>query len=176
MGKGAGKKSEDILSGTSQKFSETMEQLLSESEPARKIPMNFWSSIIKGGPEADAVLGPSTESIRSQFSSAREAIERSMPRGGAMDKAMSQTHIAEAGTIGGQRTNLLSEAVARLASMGVFGTQSGISAGGGSLSAGNSLANLSGMQAQAWGAGLGGLAEGVGSIFGGKAGKGGKGG
>ncbi len=168
MGKGAGKKSQDILTGTSAKFSQTMDQLLSESEPARKIPMNFWSSIIKGGPEADAVLAPSTESIRSQFEQARAAIERSLPRGGAMDNALTQTHIAEAGTVGSQRTNLLSEAVARLASMGVFGTQSGISAGGGSLSAGNSLANLSGMQAQAWGTGLGGLAEGVGSIFGGK--------
>lgn len=166
MGKGAGRKAEDIQTQAANRFTALGEQLNAEAKPDRAAARDYYSSIIKGGPEAFKAIAPQTEFVKKQFKAASDTLMRSLPRGGAITRAKRDLSIAQAGEIGNLFTNKIDEAVSRIAQLGVFGTQAGLDANRGSVAAGDSLANLSAQRANAVAGGVGGIAGAAGTFFG----------
>jgi hypothetical protein len=139
------------------------EKLERQTEPARTIPIQKYRQLVSGDPEATTqALAPQIQGIRQQFGSARGSIERSLPRGGTLEQARGDLARAEAGTVGSLGPQLFQESLARLASLGVFGTQAGIGSLGTAMQGGSALTNLSQVQGSQ---GFGGM---MGSLMGGK--------
>lgn len=141
------------------------ESLLKASEPARTTAQNYYTSIVSGGPGLDKVVAPQINAATRQYNAARRAIS-DMPTSGYRDKALSDMRLAEAGTKAGIMSGGIEEALARLASMGWMGTQSGVGAYGSASSglgaAGQTYAKLS----SAKGESAGNAAAGLGSVAG----------
>lgn len=162
-GKSAGKAAQSALTQSTERALSLAEKLEEQTEPARTIPIQKYRALVSGDPEVTTqALAPSIQGIRQQFGQARKSIERSLPRGGTMEQARGDIAQAEAGTIGSLGPQMFSESLARLASLGVGGTQAGIAALGTGTQAGSALAGMAGQQAR------GGLFGGLGSMFGGK--------
>lgn len=153
MGKGASKAAESTLTSSASRFADLQEKLEAESAPHRQQVGNYFSDIISGDRQkATRALAPQIEATRAQFGQARKAIERNLPRGGVKEQAESDVAQAEAGAVGNLYTGGVNEALARLGALSTFGTQAGINAGQGAVSAGGALANLAGSkQSSLWG-------------------------
>jgi len=162
-GKSAGKAAQSALTQSTERALALSEKLEEQTEPARTIPIQKYRALVSGDPEATTqALAPSIQGIRQQFGQARQSIERSLPRGGTLEQARGDLAKGEAGTVGSLGPQMFSESLARLATLGVGGTQAGISAMGTGVQAGSALAGMAGQQAR------GGLFGGLGSMFGGK--------
>lgn len=162
-GKSAGRAAEASLVKGTERALALSEKLERQTEPARTIPIQKYRQLISGDPEATTqALAPQIQGIRQQFGQARGSIERSLPRGGTLEQARGDLARAEAGTVGSLGPQLFQESLARLASLGVFGTQAGIGALGTSMQGGSALTNLSQVQGRQ---GFGGF---LGSALGGK--------
>ncbi len=162
-GKSAGRAAESALTQGTERALALSEKLEKQTEPARTIPIQKYRQLVSGDPEATTqALAPQIQGIRQQFGQARGSIERSLPRGGTLEQARGDLARAEAGTVGSLGPQLFQESLARLASLGVFGTQAGIGALGTGLQGGAGLTNLAQVQSKQ---GIGGM---FGSILGGK--------
>lgn len=162
-GKSAGRAAQSALTQSTERALGLAEKLEEQTEPARTIPIAKYRALVSGDPEATTTaMAPAIQGIRQQFGQARKSIERSLPRGGALEQARGDVARAEAGAVGSLGPQLFSESLARLASLGVGGTQAGIAALGTGTQAGGSLAQMAGQQAR------GGFFGGLGSMFGGK--------
>jgi hypothetical protein len=138
-------------------------QIWGESAPYRKQTGDFWSSIIKGGPEGARAVAPQINQATQQFSLARKAT-KDLPPGGLRDISLRNLDIAEAGAKTGIYSGGVNEALTRLANQANMGTQAGISGlSQGSQSFGgaaNTYTNLAQMGAQS----LTGMFGGLGSL------------
>ncbi len=161
--KSSGRAAESALTEATERALGLSEKLERQTEPARTIPIQKYRQLVSGDPEATTqALAPQIQGIRQQFGQARGSIERSLPRGGTLEQARGDLARAEAGTVGSLGPQLFQESLARLASLGVFGTQAGIGSLGTAMQGGAGLTNLSQVQG---GQGFGGM---MGSLFGGK--------
>jgi hypothetical protein len=140
-------------------------QMWGEAAPYRKQTGDFWSNIIKGGPQLQQAVAPQINAASQQFSLARKAAKE-LPPGGLRDISMRNLDTSEAGAKTGIYSGGVSDAVTRLANQANLGTQAGIS----SMSTGSqalggasgTYTNLAQMGAQS----LGSMMSGVGSLVG----------
>jgi hypothetical protein len=165
---------------TADRFADLEERLQAEAAPDRAMARNYYRGIIAGGPEAARVLAPEQSAIRKSYQVAREQLERNAPAGGAIERGRRDLAIAEAGDVGSLFSRKVDEAVARLAQLGIFGTQAGMAAGGnvldagsgvvsaghGMTSAGDALGRLAAARGMAVAGGLGGIAGAIGTYYG----------
>lgn len=162
-GKSAGRAAQQALTQSTERALGLSEKLEEQTEPARTIPIQKYRALVSGDPElTTTALAPQIQGIRQQFGQARQSIERSLPRGGTLEQARGDIARAEAGTVGSLGPQLFQESLARLASLGVFGTQAGIGSLGTAQQGGAGLTNLAQVQSRQ---GIGGI---FGSVLGGK--------
>jgi hypothetical protein len=166
LGKSAAKKAEQLQSEAANRFTEYSKQLSAEAAPARKLTQDYYTSVVKGGPEAYKAISPQVDFTKTQFRQARKQLDAGVPAGGARQRGYQQLAGAEAGTISGLFRDKINEILGRLQESGQFGTQAGISATGGVAGAGESLARLAASRANAVAGGLGGIAGALGTYFG----------
>lgn len=139
--------------------------LWGESAPYRKTTGNYWSNIIKGGPELHKSVAPQINAATNQFALAKKQAENMAP-GGLRDASLRDINIAKAGA----KTNIYSggiaDALARLSSQANFGTQAGIGGMSGANSAfGGAAGNYMNL-AQMGASSMNGLFGGLGSLVG----------
>jgi hypothetical protein len=114
--------------------------LWKESAPYRKQTGQYWSNIIKGGPNLTRYVAPQLNNATRQFGAQRRMVKEMEP-GGVRDATLGNLRLAEAGA----KTNIMSGGVAdalqRLANQANFGTQTGL---GGMGSGGSQVGSAAG--------------------------------
>lgn len=139
---------------------------MQESAPARNLLQDYYTSAIKGGPEAYRAISPQVDFAKQQFQNARQTLDKGVPAGGARARGYKQLATAEAGTVSGLFKDKINEILGRLQQMSEFGTSSGLQATGGISSAGTALGELAAQRANAVASGVGGVAGALGTYFG----------
>lgn len=166
MGKAAAKQSEQLASQAADRYSTLATQLAAESAPQRKEASDYYSAIVKGGPQAYTAIAPQVDFAKQQFANARRTQAQTAPAGGAQTAGNRQLASNEASTVSGLYRDKIGEALQQLTQLGEFGTQGELSATGGITSTSQALAQLSAMRAQAVASGVGGIAGSIGTYFG----------
>jgi hypothetical protein len=171
MGKGAAKQSETALaaqSGIAQQELDIGKQLLGETAPARQQALSTYTGLSKGNmPGIQAYVAPQINAATQQFYQARRAA-LALPPGGQRDQALRDVNLQESASKNQIYSGGVSESTARLASLGMGGTQTGVGAYGtagqtmGQVAQGyGSLASSKGAQAASMFGGLGGALAGI---------------
>lgn len=138
-------------------------QLASESAPWRAIAGKYYTGIAKGGDELTKAVAPQINAVTMQYQNALKGAKE-MPLGGSRDRAIRSTRIGEAATKSGIYSGGVSDAIDKLASMGMSETGEAM---GGYSSAGSGYANIAKSysdMAQGKGASMGGIAGAGGGI------------
>lgn len=135
--------------------------------PGIKSSMDYWQSILKGGPQAQAAVAPYAATINAQGNQASKQIENFMPAGGERNLAAAMVPVSTASNIAHLYAGMQPAAASALGGLSLGAGGAGNQSGGVSSQAGAANENLAGQQAQAKGAALGGLGEGLGSAAGG---------
>lgn len=156
-----------MQSEAANRYTDFATQLSAEGAPARQQSQNYYSSIVKGGPEAYKVIAPQVDFAKQQFANAQRGIADSAPAGGAFSKATQNLAATQAQTISGLYRDNIQKALEALSQSGQFDTGAGLTATGGVSSAANGFAQLSASQANAWASGLSGIAGPFGMLLGG---------
>lgn len=150
----------------SERFNRLGEELIREAGPARKQVQDYYSTAIRGGPEAFKLIAPEVNFTKRQFANARQTMDEGVAPGGARQRGYKQLASAEASSISKLMSDKINEVLARLASFSQFGTQAGIQSTGGMSSAGQALGELAAARGAAVASGVGGIAQGAGMFFG----------
>ena len=137
------------------------EGLLKEAQPARETAQNAYLAVAGGDPTKTAQFSaPSLNAITRNYAAASKSLDN-MPMGGAKDRAQRSLITGQASDRSNVLTGGVQEALARLASMGMGGTQTGVGAYGQASSgmgqAGQTYSNLSSAKGQSAGSAAGGL-------------------
>ncbi len=145
-------------------------------------PLDYWSSILKGGPQAMQALSPQIQQIQSSSQQAQRGLDQFGPRGGGRAQQLAQLPFQRQGQISNLYSNAMPQAAQQLG--GLAGNMTGLGIQG----LGSNLQNIMGNQlglmgiGQQNGANLGGGLDSIfssipwGKIFGGGGGSGGGGG
>lgn len=128
---------------------------------------NYWQSILKGGPEAQAATAPFAQTIAGQTQAAQRQIQNTLPAGGEKNLALAQLPIAQGQSIANLYQGLGPTAASQLQSLALGSAGAGTGSGGVSASAGASNEQLAASQAAAKGQMFGGIGAGLGSAAGG---------
>jgi hypothetical protein len=166
MGKGAAKQSQQIAGQAANNFSSLYGNLSSGAAPALKQSQDYYSAIIKGGPQAYAAVAPAAEFTKQQFSNANRQLQDTAPAGGYVPAARTQLAQSQAQTISGLYQNNINNALQSLTGLGLGETQGALGATQGQTTVSGQLAQLAAQQLSAWTSGIGSLAGGFGTLFG----------
>lgn len=159
MGKQAAKASQNIQQQAADRYSKMAEQFLTESTPQRNLVGNYYSGIIKGGPEAHRVAAPEVAYMKKQFASARDGVRDYMPAGGQKTRAYRDLAVQQPGAISGVFQKKIEDALARLSNLATGSSQGALSANQGLSGSGAALGQLAAARGQAVGSAIGGLAN-----------------
>lgn len=140
--------------------------LTTAAAPANKTVQDYYTSALKGGPEAYKMVAPQVDFAKRQYQNARTSLNEGVAPGGARQRGYKQLASGQAGTISGLFRDKINEILQRLQQMGQFGTQAGLQATGGVQSSGQGLGELAAARANAVAGGLGGIAGAFGTYFG----------
>lgn len=128
---------------------------------------NYWTALMKGGPEAQAATAPYAQKIAAQTGAAQHNIENNLPAGGEKNLALAQLPMQQATNVADLYQKMGPMAASQLQALALGSAGAGTGAGGVSANAGSSMASLAGSQAQAKGSMWGGIGQGLGSAAGG---------
>lgn len=126
----------------------------------------MYSNILKGGPAAYNSISPQIDFAKQQFSNARRTLRDTVPAGGAWQGANRELAGTEAQTISNLYRDNINNALQGLAGFSQANTQGSLNATGGVSTSAQALAQLAAQRAQAFNAGLGGIAGALGTAFG----------
>ncbi len=132
----------------------------------------YWNSILQGGPAAQAATAPYAQTIAAQTAANQKNIQNTLPMGGEKNLALAQNQTQQGASIANLYQGLGPMAATQLGNLSLGVANAGTGSGQVSSSAGASMANLAGQQAQAKGQMWGGIGQGIGSLAGGKLGAG----
>jgi hypothetical protein len=135
--------------------------------PAFGAASNYWQSLLKGGPAAQAATAPYAEQIASQTAASQKQIEQNLPAGGEKNLALAQLPIQQGASIANLYQGLGPTAASQLQALATGSAGAGTGSGAVASGAGSSLTGLAGQQNAAKGSALGGLGGGVGTLLGG---------
>lgn len=166
MGKSAAHQSQQLQSEAATRYSNLATSLIGEAGPARNQVSDYYSNIIKGGPQAYAAAAPQIAFTKTQFGNAQKQLAETAPAGGAFMAGSRQLAEQKAQSVSDVYKSQINNALQSLTGIAMGETSAGESAVGGVSHAGDSLAQLAASQAAAWGSGLGGIAGGLGTFFG----------
>jgi hypothetical protein len=138
-------------------------QMWGEAAPYRKQTGDYWSSIMKGGPQLQQAVAPQINQASQQYATAKKAAKE-LPPGGLRDVSMRNLDISEAGTKAGIYSGGVNEAATRLANQANMGTQAGISGMSAGTQAFGGAASTYGNLAQMGAQSLSGMMSGMGSL------------
>jgi hypothetical protein len=128
MGKKSQEKADTALNAQNQiaqKQTDLADKLVSESDPARMQALNTYTGIAGGNqPGIQKYVAPQVNAIAQQFNMARKSAE-SMPAGGLRDKFLKDITLQEAGAKNQAYSGGVSDSLARMATMGISGTNAG---------------------------------------------------
>jgi hypothetical protein len=169
MGKGESKAASAAAASQADVAQQTLDVgkgLLAESAPARQTSMQYYTDIAKGtGPNLQRAVAPQINAASQQYYTAGRSVQNLAP-GGQRDRATRDLALGQASTKSSIYSGGVNEAIARLASMGMGGSQMGVgaygSAGQGFGGASQNYAQLAQMKSSMWS----GLAGGFGSLAG----------
>lgn len=135
--------------------------------PGLNTASNYWTSILKGGPEAQQATAPFAQTIAQQTGAAQKQIQNTLPAGGEKNLALAELPIKQGQSIANLYQGLGPTAASELQALSLGSAGAGNSAGGVSASAGASNEQLAASQAAAKGNMFGGIGSGLGSAAGG---------
>lgn len=170
FGKKEANESAALARQAAQRYSQMSAGLEAEAGPQRRQVGDYYSGIIKGGPEAMKVAAPEVSFIKRQFANARQQARDYLPRGGAQVRAQQKITMAQPGAIGDALSKKISEALERLTQISQANTQGSFENTGGVSRSSEQIGQIA-EQKRATGIGLIGAAlSPVGMILGSRAG------
>jgi hypothetical protein len=140
--------------------------------PGLNTASNYWTSLLQGGPSAQAATAPYAQTIAQQTAANQKNIQNTLPAGGEKNLALAQNQTGMGQSIANLYQGLGPQAAQQLQALSLGSAGAGTGSGGVSAGAGASNLNLAGQQANAKGQMWGGIGSGVGSLIGGKLGAG----
>jgi hypothetical protein len=147
-------------------FSGLATSLSANAAPALKASQDYYSAILKGGPEAYAAVSPAVDFTKQQFQNAGRQLRQTGPAGGAQVAGATQLASTEAQTISNLYQNNISSALAGLTGLGESETGAALNASQGQTGVASQLGTLAAQQLSAWTSGISGLAGGIGALYG----------
>lgn len=153
-----------------------LKQYSSIAIPGITTANNYWTSLLQGGPAAQAATAPYAETIAGQTAANQKQIQNTLPQGGQKELAEAQNLTQSGASVANLYQGLGPQAAAALSGTSLGAAGAGTSSGGVSASAGAANENLAASQAAAKGNLFGGVGSGVGSLLGGVLGSKGSGG
>jgi hypothetical protein len=164
MGSGQRKASEAALqqqSALAQDQANLSRKTAERADPWSALAGKYYTDVVTGGDALMRATAPQMNAATGQFSLARQRAKE-MPLGGLRDRALRDLNATEAATKSSILSGGVNDALAKLASMGLGGTDMAL---GGYGAASNNLSNIAQSYAQ--------MAQGKGSSMAGLAGAGG---
>lgn len=128
---------------------------------------DYWSSLMAGGPAAQAATAPYAQQIAQQTAASQKQIEQNLPAGGEKNLALAELPIQSGASIANLYQGLGPTAATQLGNLALGSAGAGTGSGGVAAGAGSSLTGLAGQQNQAKGSAKGGAGAGLGSLAGG---------
>lgn len=143
--------------------------------PGLQTASDYWSSLLKGGPAAQAATAPYAQTIAAQTAAAQQQIKNTLPMGGEQNLALAQSKTQQGASVANLYQGLGPTAASQLQALSLGSAGAGTGSGSVSAGAGASNENLAASQAAAKGQMLGGIGSGVGTLAGGMLGSKGSG-
>lgn len=135
--------------------------------PGLKSSTDYWTSILKGGPQAQAAVAPYAANITANAATTTQAIQNNMSAGGEKELALSRVPSQTAGQVASLYAGMQPTAASALGNLALGTAGAGTGSGGVSANAGAANEQLAGQQAQAKAQMVSGIAQGVGTAAGG---------
>ncbi len=167
MGKGAAKKSQQLQEQAADRYSKLAAEQYAAAKPAQELSQNYYTGIVKGGPEAYRVAAPEVNFMKKQFQNANSTLRDSMPAGGQKNRAYRDLALSQPGAISGVFQRKIEGALAQLASLGQAGVGNTLNATGGVSKAGSDLGQLAAARGAAVSGAIGGITGLAGMAYGG---------
>lgn len=168
MGKGPKVPQSSIDTNVDLQSSEALlaKQYATMVRPGFNAASDYWTSILHGGPEAQAATAPYAQTIAQQTGAAQKQIQNTLPAGGEKNLALAELPIKQGQSIANLYQGLGPAAATNLGnlSLGIGGLSTG--AAGVSAGAGASNEQLAAAMANAKGGMAGGIGQGLGGIAG----------
>lgn len=146
FGKEASKQGQAYTQQSASRYSQMLNETQAPAAAQRNQVGDYYSSIIKGGPEAQRVAAPQVSYLKRQMAAAQGQIRDNLPRGGAQQRARMSLAAAQPGQVGKIFSDNIASALERLNQLAQFNTQAAMSAAGGVSQAGQGLSNLGAQQ------------------------------
>lgn len=135
--------------------------------PGLKSSTDYWTSILKGGPQAQAAVAPYAQQINANAATTTQNIENNLPAGGEKNLALARVPAQTAGQVASLYAGMQPAAAGALGGLSTGIAGAGNASGGVSANAGSANEQFAASQAQAKAQMVSGIAHGVGSIAGG---------
>jgi hypothetical protein len=170
FGGGTAKEGKAMERQAASRYSQLADSLSSLAAPQRSQVSDYYSSIIKGGPEASRVTAPEVADLKRQYAGLDQQIRDKLPAGGAQQRARMQLVAQRPGAISALRQRKVEEALRGLSQLSQANTSGALAANQGVSSSARNFMDLAEKERSQWTNLLGGLGmalgqQAIGGIF-----------